>query len=106
MRAVPIKDSMKGSQLCQWRSFHRPLNTNSAGRIISKKEKKKRMQLHSICTKKEYLKDGEKKTVWYKVGVLKVAESGKSYIKLYHQPETEFFIFNQDENSKEAEPLS
>ena len=56
-----------------------------------------------ICTKRDYQKDGETKTKWYKVGILKVADSGKQYIKLFHQPETEFFVFDADENPKEPE---
>ena len=58
------------------------------------------MQLFNICTKKEYEKDGEKKVLWYKVGVLKIADSGKKYIKLFHQPYTEFFVFDKDEKQQ------
>lgn len=61
------------------------------------------MQLLNICTKKDYEKEGERKTKWYKVGVLKIADSGKRYIKLFHQPQTEFFVFDNEENSKERE---
>jgi hypothetical protein len=62
------------------------------------------MQLLNICTKKDYEKDGEKKTKWYKVGFLKIADSGKRYIKLFHQPETEFFVFEEDENLQKGKP--
>ena len=55
------------------------------------------MQLFNICTKKDYEKNGEKKTKWYKVGVMKIADSGKKYIKLFQQPHTEFFVFDRDE---------
>ena len=55
------------------------------------------MQLFNICTKKEYEKDGEKKVNWYKVGVLKIADSGKQYIRLFQQPRTEFYVFNRDD---------
>ena len=61
------------------------------------------MQLLNICTKKDYEKEGVRKTKWYKVGVMKIADSGKRYIKLYHQPETEYFVFANDENQKETE---
>ena len=56
------------------------------------------MQLFNICAKEHYEKDGEKKTKWYKVGVMKVADSGKRFIKFFHQPNTEFFVFDRDEN--------
>jgi hypothetical protein len=64
------------------------------------------MKLFNICTKKEYEKDGEKKTTWYKVGVLKVAESGKMYIRLFQQPSTEFFVFDSIVNPKETVPVN
>lgn len=54
------------------------------------------MKLYNICTKKHYEKEGQHKTKWYKVGFLKVAESGKQYIKLFHQPETEYYVFDHD----------
>lgn len=55
------------------------------------------MQILNICTRKEYEKDGEKKAKWYKVGFLKIADSGKQYIKLFHQPQTEFYVFEKSE---------
>ncbi len=60
------------------------------------------MQVYNICTRKVYEKDGEHKMNWYKVGVLKIVDSGKKYIKLFHQPETEFFVFDKDENTSET----
>lgn len=61
------------------------------------------MQLFNICTKKEYENNGEKKIKWYKVGVMKIADSGKKYIKLYQQPLTEFFVFDKDEGIRGGE---
>ena len=61
------------------------------------------MQLFNICTKKDYEKNGENKTKWYKVGVMKIADSGKKYIKLFHQPQTEFFVFEREENLQGGE---
>lgn len=61
------------------------------------------MQLFNICTKKEYENNGEKKIKWYKVGVMKIADSGKKYIKLFHQPLTEFFVFDKEEDIKGGE---
>jgi len=61
------------------------------------------MQLQNICTKKEYEKDGVKKIQWFKIGVLKIADSGKKYIKLFHQPQTEFFVFDNDDQAQGTE---
>ena len=55
------------------------------------------MQVLNICSKKEYEADGEKKVKWYKVGFLKIADSGKQYIKLFLFPETELFVFDRDQ---------
>ena len=60
------------------------------------------MKLFHICTKKEYEKDGEKKINWYRVGFLKVAESGRKYLTLFHQPNTEFFVFDREEGKNET----
>src|SRR5271163_2669038 len=61
------------------------------------------MVVMPICTKRDYQKDGETKTKWYKVGILKVADSQKMYIKMFHQPETEFFVFDAEESPKGTE---
>lgn len=61
------------------------------------------MQIFNICTKKDYEKEGEKKVKWYKVGFLKIADSGKRYIKLYHQPDTEYFVFDREAGLQETE---
>jgi hypothetical protein len=56
------------------------------------------MLIYDICVRRNYEKNGEKKIKWYRVGFLKVAESGKKYIRLFQQPHTEFFVFNRKEN--------
>jgi len=61
------------------------------------------MKLFNICTRKDFEKEGMHKSVWYKVGLLKEADSGKRYIKLFHQPQTEFFVFDKDDNSLPSE---
>jgi hypothetical protein len=55
------------------------------------------MQLYNICTKKDYEKNGENKSKWYKVGIMKITDNGKKYIKLFHQPNTEFYVFDREE---------
>jgi hypothetical protein len=58
------------------------------------------MKLFHICTKKDFEKDGEKKTKWYRIGILKEADSGRKYMKLFHQPDVEFFVFEREENNQ------
>ena len=54
------------------------------------------MQLLNICTKREYEKEGEKKIKWYKAGILKITDRGKSYIRLFNQPMTDYYVFSSD----------
>lgn len=61
------------------------------------------MKLFNICTREDYEKEGERKSTWYKVGLLKEADSGRRYIKLFHQPQTEFFVFDKDEGPQNGE---
>lgn len=53
------------------------------------------MTLFDVCTRITFEKDGEKKTKWYKVGLMKVTDNGKKYLRLFHQPETEYFLFEK-----------
>lgn len=54
------------------------------------------MQLFDVCAKREYMKNGEKQTKWYKVGTMKSADSGKKYLRLYLLPQTELYIFDKE----------
>jgi len=53
------------------------------------------MRLFDVCTKKIFEKDGEQKVKWYKAGTMKTTEKGNTYLRLFHQPENEFFIFEK-----------
>ena len=82
--------------------FHRPLCTQRSS--LSIRIKSSYMQLFNICTKNDYEKNGEQKTKWYKVGIMKIADSGKKYIKLFHQPNIELFVFDKEESQQIVEP--
>jgi hypothetical protein len=60
------------------------------------------MQLLNVCSRKIYDKNGEKKIKWYKVGLLKITDTGKKYMQLFHLPDTEYFIFERDETTPEV----
>lgn len=51
------------------------------------------MLYENICTKKTYEKNGETKTIWLKVGTLKITDDGKKFIELNHQPNETFYVF-------------
>ena len=55
------------------------------------------MKLFDICTRKFYEKDGEKKIKWYRAGILKETDKGSRFLRLFSQPETDFFIFEKEE---------
>jgi hypothetical protein len=67
------------------------------------------MLIYDICVRRNYEKDGERRVKWHKVGIMTMVESGKKYIRLFHQPHTEFFVFEpkvkpeapQEENKSE-----
>jgi len=61
------------------------------------------MQIFIICTKRIFEKDGVVKTKWYKAGILKVTDKGHKYIRLFHQPETEFYIFEAKPKMEEIQ---
>ncbi|MFA6922903.1 MAG: hypothetical protein WC223_01495 [Bacteroidales bacterium] len=53
------------------------------------------MQIYDVCTKKVYEKDGERKVKFYKSGIMKITDSGRIYIRLFHQPEVDFHVFEK-----------
>lgn len=61
------------------------------------------MKIFDVCSRKIYQKDGEKKMKWYKAGVLKESDKGSLYLRLFNQPETDFFVFPKEENLPEIQ---
>lgn len=55
------------------------------------------MKYLKVCTKKEIEVSGVKKTLWFKCGYIKERENGTSYLTLFNHPDTEFFVFEQEE---------
>ena len=53
------------------------------------------MKLLNVFTKREFEENGERKVQWYRVGFMKESEKGGKYLRLFHQPDTEFFLFDQ-----------
>ncbi len=52
------------------------------------------MRLFHICTKKVYEENGEQKIKWYKAGILKETDNGRKYIRFFHLPATDYFVFD------------
>lgn len=62
------------------------------------------MKLFDVCTRKFYEKDGEKKVKWYKAGQMKETDSGARYLRLFHQPMIDFFIFEKEDSQQASAP--
>jgi hypothetical protein len=57
------------------------------------------MKYLNICSKRTINKDAVPKTIFHKVGVVKITENGGWFIQLYQQPDVDFQIFpSQDES--------
>jgi hypothetical protein len=62
------------------------------------------MQIENVCTKQEYTdRNGNKKTKWLNVGILKTTEGGKKYLELNMYPNTPFYVFEQRKKEEAAE---
>jgi hypothetical protein len=61
------------------------------------------MRLFDICTRKFYEKDGEKKVKWYRAGVMKETDKGTMFIRLFHLPEIDFFVYERIEPDQKEE---
>jgi hypothetical protein len=61
------------------------------------------MNLFDVCTRKFYEKDGEKKVKWFRAGIMKETDKGSRYIRLFNQPDTEFFIFEKKDKPENNE---
>lgn len=56
------------------------------------------MRLYTICTRREYEKDGVKRSKYYKAGEFHVDEStGHMFMRLYHNPGLRCFFFDNEE---------
>lgn len=55
------------------------------------------MQIFDVFAKKVFEKEGEQKIISYKVGAMKITDRDNIYLRLFHNPNTEYFI-------KEREP--
>lgn len=56
------------------------------------------MRLFNICTRREYEKDGEKRSKYYKAGELQIDEStGRMFMRLFHNPGIKYYFFDTEE---------
>ena len=60
------------------------------------------MRFLNVFTKKEFLNDGQTIILWHKVGLIKQTKNGGWFLQMFHQPDTDFYVF--EEKEKEAVP--
>ena len=62
------------------------------------------MRIFNICTRRDYLKDGEQKRKYYKTGELHVDEStGRMFMRLYQSPDIRYYFFDTEEKLPEID---
>lgn len=54
------------------------------------------MKFLNVCSKKIIEKDGVKRIKWYKVGSIKITDNENKYLMLFQQPNSDFYVFDQD----------
>ena len=63
------------------------------------------MKFFNVLTKKEYEENGEMKEKWYRCGLLKVTENGGKYLRMFHLPDTTYYVLDQQEADGEPVPV-
>lgn len=59
------------------------------------------MRVFNVLTKKTIPTKGEPTTLWHKIGLIKQTDSGHWYLQLFHQPDTDFYVYEQMADDKE-----
>jgi hypothetical protein len=59
------------------------------------------MKLFDVLTKKEFNNGKELVRLWHKVGVIKIADNGRWFLQMFHQPDTDFFVFEREGKGEE-----
>lgn len=59
------------------------------------------MKILGIYTKRKFEMNGEMKIQYFRAGFLKISDSGRQYIRLFNQPDTDFFIIDTKKGEEE-----
>ena len=62
------------------------------------------MKNFNVCTKRAYEINGEKRVKWYRVGILQTSNQGFQYLRLFQQPNTDFYIFEKNNKDVPTNP--
>lgn len=61
-------------------------------------------KIFDVCTRRVYEKNGEQKIKWYRVGIMKETDKGTKFFRFFHQPDTDFFIFEKEDPREPEDP--
>lgn len=50
-------------------------------------------KFYNVVTRKTINEGSQEKKIYHKVGAVKVTENGGWFLQMYHQPDTDFMIF-------------
>jgi hypothetical protein len=56
--------------------------------------------MRDLCVRETYMKDGEEKVSWNRIGTLIDGKDGKQYIKLFFMPGVLVSVFEQKKTEK------
>ena len=54
------------------------------------------MRIFDVYTKKVFEKEGEKKVISYKAGMMKITDRGTMFLRLFHLPTTDFYVHERE----------
>ncbi len=58
------------------------------------------MIMFNVLSKQEFIKDGESKKLFHKVGIIKITQTGKMYLQLFQFPNITFYVVEPAIDSK------
>lgn len=62
------------------------------------------MQYLGVFTRHDYAdENGVTKSKWYRVGYIKLSETGGKFLRLFHQPETKYYCFETEDGLPEIQ---
>ncbi|MEX0968398.1 MAG: hypothetical protein WD077_14275 [Bacteroidia bacterium] len=51
----------------------------------------------NVFSKREFIAGGEQKRLWHRVGIIKLSQSGRMFLQLFHQPDVDYHCIEPEE---------
>lgn len=62
------------------------------------------MKFFNVLTKQQFNNGEELVVLWHKVGIIKMTKNGAMFLQMFHQPQTDYYIFEPKEKESDALP--